>query len=73
MTTPVVDMQGIVKVYGTNHVLRGIDVSVRRHQVVVLIGTSGSGKSALLKTATCSKASTTARSSSPVRTSAARW
>jgi polar amino acid transport system ATP-binding protein len=51
MDAPVLDMRGIVKVYGTNPVLRGIDVAVQRHQVVVLIGASGSGKSTLLKTA----------------------
>ncbi|MGV8908113.1 MAG: amino acid ABC transporter ATP-binding protein [Propionicimonas sp.] len=51
MPAPVLDMRGIVKVYGTNQVLRGIDVSVQRHQVVVVIGASGSGKSTLLKTA----------------------
>lgn len=51
MTAPVLDMRGIVKVYGTNPVLRGIDVAVQRHQVVVVIGASGSGKSTLLKTA----------------------
>ena len=51
MTAPVLDMRGIVKVYGTNPVLRGVDVAVRQHQVVVLIGASGSGKTTLLKTA----------------------
>ena len=51
MSAPVLDMRGIVKVYGTNPVLRGVDVAVRQHQVVVLIGASGSGKTTLLKTA----------------------
>jgi len=51
MATPVLDMRGIVKVYGTNPVLRGVDVAVMHHQVVVLIGASGSGKTTLLKTA----------------------
>jgi polar amino acid transport system ATP-binding protein len=48
---PVLDLRGIVKIYGTNVVLRGVDVAVAKHQVVVLIGASGSGKSTLLKTA----------------------
>ncbi len=51
MSDPILDMRGIVKVYGTNPVLRGLDVAVRQHEVVVLIGASGSGKSTLLKTA----------------------
>jgi polar amino acid transport system ATP-binding protein len=37
------------KSFGSESVLRGIDLDVREHQVVVLIGASGSGKSTLLK------------------------
>ncbi len=51
MGTPVLDMRGIVKLYGTKAVLRGVDVAVQKHTVVALIGASGSGKSTLLKTA----------------------
>ena len=51
MSTPVLDMRGIVKLYGTKPVLRGVDVAVQKHTVVALIGASGSGKSTLLKTA----------------------
>jgi polar amino acid transport system ATP-binding protein len=50
MTAPVLELRGIVKVYGKNVVLRGIDLTVDRHEVVALIGSSGSGKSTLLKT-----------------------
>ena len=50
MAAPVLDLRGIVKVYGKNAVLRGVDLSVAQHEVVVLIGASGSGKSTLLKT-----------------------
>ena len=49
MTAPVLDLRGIVKVYGKDAVLRGVDLSVAQHEVVVLIGASGSGKSTLLK------------------------
>ncbi|MCR4426084.1 MAG: amino acid ABC transporter ATP-binding protein [Firmicutes bacterium] len=37
------------KYFGRNHVLRGIDVVVRRQEVVVVIGPSGSGKSTFLR------------------------
>ncbi|PFG15852.1 amino acid ABC transporter ATP-binding protein (PAAT family) [Propionicimonas paludicola] len=50
MSQPVLEMHGIVKVYGNNPVLRGVDLAVHQHEVVVLIGASGSGKSTLLKT-----------------------
>ena len=48
---PVLDIQGVHKRFGDQHVLRGIDLTVHRHEAVVLIGASGSGKSTLLKTA----------------------
>ena len=47
--SPVLQLRGIVKSFGANHVLRGIDLDVARHEVVALIGASGSGKSTLLK------------------------
>ena len=37
------------KSYGSNHVLRGIDLDVAPGEVVCLIGPSGSGKSTLLR------------------------
>ena len=40
---------GVHKFYGALHVLRGIDLDVRRGQVVVVAGPSGSGKSTLLR------------------------
>ena len=51
MTTPVLQLRGIVKSFGVNRVLRGIDLEVARHEVVALVGASGSGKSTLLRTA----------------------
>ena len=43
-------MRGIVKSYGDHVVLKGVDLVVPSHSVVVLIGPSGCGKSTLLKT-----------------------
>jgi ABC-type polar amino acid transport system ATPase subunit len=47
---PVVHLRGIHKSFGTNHVLRGVDLSVERGQHIVVFGPSGSGKSTLLRT-----------------------
>jgi polar amino acid transport system ATP-binding protein len=46
---PALLLEGIRKTFGSNEVLRGIDLSVAPHEVVCLIGASGSGKSTLLK------------------------
>ena len=46
---PVLEVQGVTKAYGEAEVLRGVDVAVREHEAVALIGASGSGKSTLLR------------------------
>ena len=46
---PLVVMQGVNKHFGELHVLRDIDLTVRRGEVVVVIGPSGSGKSTLCR------------------------
>ena len=46
----IVQLQGVVKRYGDFTALKGIDMSVREGEVVVIIGPSGSGKSTLLRT-----------------------
>jgi cystine transport system ATP-binding protein len=40
---------GLHKAFGSHEVLRGIDLSVRRGKVLVLIGPSGSGKTTVLR------------------------
>ncbi len=44
------ELRGVHKSFGTNHVLKGIDLDVDEHEVVCLIGPSGCGKSTLLRT-----------------------
>jgi polar amino acid transport system ATP-binding protein len=48
-TRPMLAMDGIVKCYGTQPVLRNVSLSVRRGETVVIIGPSGSGKTTLLR------------------------
>jgi ABC-type polar amino acid transport system ATPase subunit len=43
-------LEEIHKWFGRLHVLRGVDLSIRPQEVVVVIGPSGSGKSTLLRT-----------------------
>ena len=50
MSDPLVVLQGVNKHFGALHVLKDIDLSVARGEVVVVIGPSGSGKSTLCRT-----------------------
>ncbi|MDV7269840.1 ATP-binding cassette domain-containing protein [Thioclava sp. A2] len=44
-----IELQGVTKSFGSNHVLRGVDLTIPRGQSMVVIGGSGTGKSVLLK------------------------
>jgi len=46
---PAIEFRGLRKSFGTNEVLKGIDLVVQPKQVVCVIGASGSGKSTLLR------------------------
>ncbi|MFD8810677.1 amino acid ABC transporter ATP-binding protein [Streptomyces sp. NPDC059627] len=47
---PLIELRDVNKYYGELHVLQGIDLTVGRGEVVVVIGPSGSGKSTLCRT-----------------------
>ncbi|MGW5739260.1 MULTISPECIES: amino acid ABC transporter ATP-binding protein [Streptomyces] len=47
---PLIELRDVNKYYGELHVLRDIDLTVGKGEVVVVIGPSGSGKSTLCRT-----------------------
>ena len=49
MSAPMIELAKVSKSFGAHQVLRGVDFSVGRSEVVCLIGPSGSGKSTLLR------------------------
>lgn len=49
--TPVIEIRNLHKAYGALEVIKGVDITAHRGDVVSLIGSSGSGKSTILRCA----------------------
>ena len=49
MTETLIKIENLHKNFGKNEVLKGIDLEIKKGEVVVIIGPSGSGKSTLLR------------------------
>ena len=49
VTAPIIEIRDLYKSFGTNHVLRGIELDVPEGTTLVILGGSGSGKTVLMK------------------------
>ena len=49
MAEPYISIRGLTQRFGENEVLRGIDMEIYRGETLVILGSSGGGKSVLLK------------------------
>lgn len=47
--TPVIEIRNLHKAYGSLEVIKGVDIAARKGHVISLIGSSGSGKSTILR------------------------
>lgn len=45
-----VKLENIQKSFGDNHILKGVELNIKKGEVVVILGPSGSGKTTLLRT-----------------------
>ena len=45
----IISIKNLKKNYGSNHVLKDIDIDIEEGEVVVIVGSSGSGKSTFLR------------------------
>ncbi len=49
----ILDVHSLTKVFSDNHVLKGIDLTVHKSEVIVILGPSGCGKSTFLRCLNC--------------------
>lgn len=49
MTIPLIQFIDVSKSFGASHVLKGLNLSIYKGEIIVIIGKSGTGKSVLLK------------------------
>ena len=49
--TPVIEIRNLHKAYGALEVIKGVDITAHKGEVISLIGSSGSGKSTILRCA----------------------
>ena len=49
----ILNVKGLKKAFGHNHVLNGVDVEVHKGEVIVVLGPSGCGKSTFLRCLNC--------------------
>ena len=49
MVKPFIEFKDVRKSFGSNHVMRGVNLSIYEGEITVVIGKSGCGKSVLLK------------------------
>src|SRR5215813_9874422 len=49
MSSPIISVRDLVVRYGSHEVLKGVNLDVERGEVMALLGSSGSGKSTMLR------------------------
>src|SRR5215831_1062120 len=49
MPSPIISVRDLVVRYGSHEVLKGVNLDVERGEVLVLLGSSGSGKSTMMR------------------------
>lgn len=70
MGKTILDIQGLRKTYGQHEVLKGVDCTMEEGEVISIIGSSGSGKTTMLRCINMLEGFQGARSASMARRSA---